>query len=461
MLISGDWVVPISSAPIADGAVLSSGGQIVEVGPAAQLRARYPGEEVRECPGCVLVPGFVNVHTHLDYSAFRGFSPSRDFMRWIVRLTRCIHRLDTEDLAASALWGAHECLRHGVTTIADTSYGGATVARAAQAAGLRARVYLEVFGLDDTRLGDTIRRLEASLSRCRRESAADAEGRRPGGGAPELVEWGVSPHATYTVSQALYGEVARFARAWGLRMATHVAESKAEVRLLARGSAPLAVAYKIASVFTGGRWRLPGMRPLQYLAEAGALGADMLAVHAVQLDEHDLATLAESGAAVAHCPRSNLRLRCGTAPVAELLEAGVTVGLGTDSLASNDSLDMLAEMRSALEVSKARASRPGAPAALTAVSVLRMATLHGARALGWEHQVGSLEAGKRADLVAVRLVSRLPVTASEEQLAEAVMGGEVGLTMVGGQVAFEGGEMPPEVLRGLEAVRGKLGLEGR
>jgi cytosine/adenosine deaminase-related metal-dependent hydrolase len=118
-------------------------------------------------------------------------------------------------------------------------------------------------------------------------------------------------------------------------------------------------------------------------------------------------------------------------------------------------------MRSALEVSKARASRPGAPAALTAVSVLRMATLNGARALGWEHQAGSLEAGKRADLVAVRLLSRLPVTASEEQLAEAAMGGEVGLTMVGGQVAFDGGEMPPEVLRGLEAVRAKLGMEGR
>ena len=202
------------------------------------------------------------------------------------------------------------------------------------------------------------------------------------------------------------------------------------------------------------------MRPLQYVAGAGALGPDVLVVHAVQLDDNDIATLAGSGAAVAHCPRSNIRLHCGVAPVAELLEAGVTVGLGTDSLASNDSLDMLAEMRCALEVGRSRASRPGGPAALTAASVLQMATLEGARALGWEGQVGSLEAGKRADLAAVRLASALPATASAEDLAEAVMQGEVGLTMVEGRMAYDGDEMPSEALLALLSVRRKLGLRG-
>jgi 5-methylthioadenosine/S-adenosylhomocysteine deaminase len=149
------------------------------------------------------------------------------------------------------------------------------------------------------------------------------------------------------------------------------------------------------------------------------------------------------------------------APVAELRQAGITVGLGTDSLASNDSLDMLAEMRSALEVSRGRAARQGGPAALTAVTVLQMATLDGARALGWERQAGTLEAGKSADLVAVRLPSALSAMAPAEDLAGAVMVGEVQMTVMDGRVAYEGGEMPPEVVRGVASVRERLGLKDR
>jgi cytosine/adenosine deaminase-related metal-dependent hydrolase len=416
VLLTSDWVVPISSPPIAGGAVLSAGGEIVDVGPAAQLRARYPNQRVCEYQGCALLPGFVNAHTHLDYSAFQGFPASRGFLRWIIRLTRARRRLSIQDLAASALWGAHECLRYGVTSIADTSYGGSTVARAAEAAGLRARVYLEVFGLDDTRLSATMERLEAALERAKCEGDASASPR---------VEWGVSPHATYTVSQALYGEVARV--------------------------------YKAVSLLTGRRWELPGVRPVEYVSAAGALGSDMLAVHAVQLDGGDIATLARSGAAVAHCPRSNLRLRCGVAPVVELRAAGITVGLGTDSLASNDSLDMLAEMRAALEVSVGRAPQEGVPALLPS-AVLQMATLEGARALGWDHLVGSLEAGKRADITAVQLPVGVPQPASTEVLAQAVMQGQVRLTMVEGRVVYDGDGMPAAVVRDLIAVRTKLGL---
>ncbi len=178
------------------------------------------------------------------------------------------------------------------------------------------------------------------------------------------MEAGLSPHAPYTVSARLYREVARFARRQGLRLATHLAESPAEVELLERGTGPIAQAYRAANMWKGRRWKPPGMSPVAYLAQTQALGPRMLAIHCVQIDGADMATLAESGAAVAHCPRSNLRLRCGSAPVAELLKAGVTVGLGTDSLGSNESLDMFAEMRAALAVSRARASgarRPERP----------------------------------------------------------------------------------------------------
>jgi cytosine/adenosine deaminase-related metal-dependent hydrolase len=466
MLLTGDWVFPISSPPIAGGGVLVSDGQIAEVGPAAQLRARYPEEPVREFPGCALLPGFVNTHTHLDYSAFRGFRPSRGFMRWIIRLTRARMRLDLQDLEASALWGAHECLRQGVTSIADTSYGGSTVARAAEAAGLRARVYLEVFGLDDSHLEATMQRLEAARAQAQAESGrVPGEGQNRSDGAVIKVEWGISPHAPYTVSQALYGEVARYARAMGMRMASHIAESKTEVRLMGRGSGLAAFVYKVAALPFGRRWKLPRVRSLQYVAEAGALGPDMLAVHAVQLDGEDIATLACSGAAVAHCPRSNQRLGCGLAPVAELRAAGITVGLGTDSLASNDSLDMLAEMRAALQVSRERAALRGAPAPLASGSILQMATLDGARALGWDRLIGSLQAGKRADLTVVRLPASGPVAASADDLALAIMDGQVRLTMVDGKVVYESAEgardsvdVPSDAVLGMAAVRKKLGL---
>ncbi len=371
-----------------------------------------------------------------------GFLPSSFFSRWIFRLMRARRRLDAGDLAASALWGAYECLRNGVTSIADTSYEGYTVARAAGAAGLRARVHLEVFGLDDARLPQTIERLETALE-----------------GAPRVdkVEWGLSPHAPYTVSERLYREVAHLARRLGLRMASHVAESRAETRLLSKGNGALALAYKAAHLWTGQRWTPPKTSPMTYVARSGALGPDMLAVHAVQLDGGDVGTLAAGGAAVAHCPRSNRYLRCGTAPVAEMKAAGVTIGLGTDSLASNYSLDILAEMRAALAAARERAARNDALAPPSPGDILAMATLDGAKALGWDKLVGSLEAGKRADVAAVRLPDR--EAHSADLLAEMVMSGEVKMTMVDGDVLYPLAQSEAGVVQGLSIARRKLGLK--
>jgi cytosine/adenosine deaminase-related metal-dependent hydrolase len=189
-------------------------------------------------------------------------------------------------------------------------------------------------------------------------------------------------------------------------VATHVAESPAEVEFLERGAGAILAAYQAAELWKRQDFAPPKLSPVEFLSTTGILGPGTLAVHCVQVDEADIALLSESDTAVAHCPRSNARLECGHAPVAELLAAGVTVALGTDSLSSNESLDMFAEMRAALRVSEERASeaalRDSALPALTAASVLRMATLDGARALGWDNVIGSLEKGKRADVIAVR-----------------------------------------------------------
>lgn len=436
MLLEADWVLPITGPPIGAGAVLVREGSIEAVGPAAQLRAACSGAEdsVRSFPGCALLPGFVNVHSHLEYSAFHGFSPSCGFGEWMLRLLLARRRLTAEDYAVSAAWGARECARCGITCIADTSFEGWTSLRAAAHAGLRGRVYLEVIGLDDEALPAIMERTEARV--------AALEGERTA-----LLEVGLSPHAPYTVSQRLYRELARFARRNSMWTATHVAESRAEVELLERGSGSIARAYKAAELWKGRRWTAPGLSPAAYVAMAGGLDPSTLAVHCVQLEGPDIATVAASGAAVAHCPRSNARLQCGIAPVAGLRAAGVRVGLGTDSLASNDSLDMFAEMRAA----RAADRRRGSAAPLTSADVLRMATLDGACAIGMEGLVGSLEAGKRADVVAVRvhfgagqgpdmspgLATEPQVSHPIEALVETATAGDVVATFVDGAVVYE------------------------
>ncbi len=471
MLLEADWVLPVNEPPLAQGAVLVTDGLIEAVGPALALRARYPGETVRGFPDCALLPGLVNVHTHLEYSAFRGFARPSGFGQWMLRLLLARRKLDADDWAASALWGAYECARSGVTCIADASQEGWTVARAAGIAGLRARVYLEVFGLDDAALPATMERLESRLERLRREC-----------GTVPVVEAGLSPHAPYTVSARLYREAARFARRAGLRLVTHVAESRAEVELLARGTGAIARAYRAAHLWTEQRWTPPRVSPVEYVAGTGALGPEMLMVHAVQVDNADIGLLADSGAAVAHCPRSNLRLQCGTAPVADMMAAGVTVGLGTDSLASNDSLDMFAEMRAALTASRERAAAaarsrlapvdlPASPrtaarsstSVLTPAAVLRMATLDGARAIGWGHLVGSLEAGKRADVIAVRLPTKWLAESAQSAdpvaaLVEGANAQDVRMTMVEGRTVPAGGRIPPNVTERMNRAREKLGL---
>jgi cytosine/adenosine deaminase-related metal-dependent hydrolase len=414
-------------------------------------------------------------------------------------------KLTPGDYEASAQWGAYECARCGITSIADTAYEGAVVARAAGRAGLRARVYQEVFGLDDAVLPGTMDHLRAAVGRLERECSS-------------LVEPGVSPHAPYTVSARLYQEAARFARRAGLRVATHVAESPAEIDLLGRGTGAIASAYRRAQMWRD-TWKAPHARPLEYVAGTGVLTPETLVIHAVQIDDQEIGLLAASGAEVAHCPRSNARLHCGVAPVAEILAAGVTVGLGTDSLASNDSLDMFAEMRAALLASEQR-ERAGsgpvqplstglrAPSAQASVlpvdrdaappvslgrplnpeQVLRMATWEGA-------------SPRLGDLTAVSTRARVPTSSrcSSERpgrrqddrgscgclpgrahgehspsrratpepsplasmvgsLLAAATSADVRLTMVAGRVVFSGGTPPAQVASGYQAARQRLGL---
>jgi cytosine/adenosine deaminase-related metal-dependent hydrolase len=415
LVLRADWVVPVDADPLQDGAVAVAEGAILAVGPQAEVIAAHPGASVERHEGCILAPGLVNLHTHLEYAGFGGFGDGLAFGPWLgVHLERKERQADGDALALARL-GALEAMRGGATTVVDASYAGASVTAAGEL-GLRAVVALEVFGGTDDDAAAIADRLDARLAR-----AAEDAG--------PLVELAISPHAPYTVAPALFEEVVGRARAAGRRVVTHIAESQHELDALVRGEGLLADRSRRA-------WVAPyGRHPIAELTARGLLGRETVIAHAVFVDQAEIELLATSGASVAHCPRSNALLGCGIAPLAELQRAGVPVGLGTDGPSSALDLDGFAELRAALLLQRASA---GDPAALGTADALRLATLGGAEALGLEHAIGSLAPGKRADIVAVRLddTAFWPCDDPAAALVLAGGGNSVIFTMVNGIVRY-------------------------
>ncbi|MGH3133836.1 MAG: amidohydrolase family protein [Gaiellaceae bacterium] len=422
-VVSGDWVVPVEGAPIRDGAVtIGEDGRIAAVGTTAELGE---GERFAEA---VILPGFVNAHTHLEYAVYAGFGDGLSFGPWIALHVERKARIDLEDMEAIARLGALECLRSGVTTVGDCSFSGAA-ATACSDLGLRAVVYLEVFGADPSVLRERFER--------KREYVA--------GALSESVRLGISPHAPYTCSLDLYRACAEL----GLPIATHLAESEAETEFLRTGS---------------GSWQEfaellvppPGTTGIRALAGEGLLGPQVLAAHCVQADPEEIELLASHDVAVAHCPRSNGFLGCGIAPLADLRAAGIRVCIATDSPASTPSFDMFEEMRVAVAAARARERRPDA---LTAADALELTTLGGARALGLDDELGSIAPGKRADLTILSFAAS-PVIPWEDPVTATVLGGSpdrVLATLVSGQERYEkGGKTWLELIGAARNARDRL-----
>jgi cytosine/adenosine deaminase-related metal-dependent hydrolase len=398
-LYSADWVLPIEGEPIEDGAVAVENGRIAAVGTTDEL-----GEGTR-FEDSVILPGFVNAHSHLEYAVYGGFGDSLAFGPWIRLHMERKGRIAWEEFVAIARLGAVECLRSGITTIADASFSGAA-AHVAGELGLRGIVCLELFGNDLEQLE------EAHAKRSAFERGS--------------LRVGLSPHAPYSASPDLYREAYRET---AIPVITHVAESDDELQYMLAGTGPIAAITEIPS---------PGLRPVRYLAREGLLRPATIAAHCVKVDGDEIALLAEHDVAVAHCPRSNAVLGCGVAPLRELLDAGIRVGLGTDSPASTPSFDFFDEMRAAVYAARARAE---SPEALSSKDVLTLATLGSASALGLEEEIGSLAPGKRADLTVVSLAGA-PYLPWEDPAVAVVFGGSpdrVLLTVVDGEPRYERG----------------------
>jgi cytosine/adenosine deaminase-related metal-dependent hydrolase len=417
------WVLPVVVPPIASGAVLVDGaGRIAAVGPSAAVEPPA-GAEIVELGDAVLMPGLVNVHAHPELAMFRGALEDLPFRDWIMRLVGAKRAALTDaDHEAAARWTAVEALRAGITTLGATETSGAAVGALADA-GMRGVVYLEVFGPDPAQAGRSLDGLREAVERHRAV-------------APERVRIGVSPHAPYTVSDALFSATAEYALAEGLPMAVHAAESAAERALVVDGGGEFAPGLRARGIATSRR----GRSTVELLDRLGVLRARPLLIHCVDLDADDVERIAASGSAVAHCPIANAKLGHGMAPLGRLRAAGIRVGLGTDGVGSNNRLDLLEEARFAALIHRA-ASRDHA--LLPAAELLRLCTLEGARALGLEARIGSLEPGKQADLCAVSLAGPhvRPVHDATAAVFHAARGSDVILTVVDGRILYRDGRV--------------------
>lgn len=423
-IYQADWLLPITSEPIARGAIAVHGERLIFVGRQQDLRLQpaLADAEVVDFGRAALLPGFVNTHAHLELTVMRGFLEDLPFRQWILKLSRTKYGcLSGEDLQASALLGAAEAIRAGVTTIADTGDSRAPF-DALRRSGLRGIAYREVFGPEPEVAAEKLAVLQAQVAEMRQHESA-------------RVRVGVSPHAPYTVSAELFRRVVDYARGDGLDIAVHTAESAAEEELLLAGTGEIAEGLAARGI----RWRAPGVSTVRYFQSLGVLEAAPLLIHCLRVDDEEIDHLRQTRARVAHCPKSNAKLGHGIAPLARMLDAGVTVGLGTDSVASNNRLDMLGEAQFCALLHRAAARDFQMP---TARALLRMMTLDGAAALG-EPEVGALEVGRQADVIALRLAGahHQPLHDVETAIVFSGAASDCLFTMVAGRVLFADDEI--------------------
>ena len=360
-------VYPVTAPPYEDGAVLvDTDGRIAAVGANAKVPQPRDAQSLH-FPDAELLPGLINCHTHLELTHLGGGvqHDEPEFLAWIRRIRELKDATSAEAFYEAAVAGVRDCWARGVTCIAETGSTGA-VMRALHDLGGRGIVFHETFGPDPAQCAASMQDLETAVLQLRRLATSQ-------------LKLGVSPHAPYSVSAPLYEAVASFAQREQLPIAVHVAESKEETAFVRDGAGPFADALRARGIGVEAR----RVSPVAYLVQRAVVQRGTLCIHCVQVDDRDVALLRNAGASVAHCPRSNAAHRHGRAPFGRFQEAGVPVGLGTDSVVSVGNLDLWAEAEAARIVGD---------------DAVRALTIEGARALGWEAEVGSLEIGKAADL---------------------------------------------------------------
>lgn len=409
VMYAASWLINPGAPPLAGGAVLVRDGLVADSGTVVDLNRKHSAPLV-DYPGCVILPGLINAHTHLELTHFPAwrlrtnveYNPRR-FTDWIIQLIKIARGLTPDDYPPSLREGVRMCLESGTTAIGEI-ISNPLLAGLYRESPLAGRLYFELLGQDPTRFGD---KLTAALAAA--------------GSSPEApLASGLSPHSLYTIGEQYLPKIREAATAGRLPLAIHVSESAAETDLLFDSSGPLAQDFYPFVGWEGYLGRPQRCSSTELLDRHGLLTPDTLAVHCVHVTLADARLLKERGVSIALCPRSNDKLDVGRAPVGLFKKLGIPLAVGTDSLASNDSLSLWDEMRYALEAF---------PHDLTAEDLLRMVTVDAASALKISACCGSLEAGKRADFQVLENCG----PAEKGLLERVVRGGRVQEVYVGGR----------------------------
>src|SRR5437588_7259853 len=405
--ITGGTVITMDGARTIydDGSVAVRGDSIVAVGPRAEIEGRYQSPQVIDARGHLVLPGFINGHTHVPMTLFRGLHDDVTLDEW---LRKYIFPAEKKNVTEEFVrWGtrlaAAEQIRSGVTTLADMYYFEDAVAEETKAAGMR--------GV----LGETFIDFPAPDNKSEAEMLAYTEKFLKRWQGDALIHAAPAPHSIYTCSQKTLQDAAALARKYHAPILIHVAEMKKEWEDSEKKN---------------------GASPVQYLERIGVLGPDLVAAHCIFVDEADRKILAQHNVGCVHNPSSNMMIASGIAPVPEMRAAGIAVGLGTDGPAgSNNDLDLMEEIDLAAKLAKITKM---SPLALNALAVVEMATIDGARALHMEKEIGSLEKGKKADVILISLdePNAVPMFDVYAQIAYALKASDVQTVMIGGRVVM-------------------------
>jgi len=418
-LLIANYVLPIAAPPIEQGAVVIQGSEIVAVGKHQEIIQQFPDAEVEDLGDAAILPGFVNCHSHLEITSMRGAldNVEHDFSAWLLKVNDLRAGLSDDDICKAAVAGAVEGMHAGVTCFGDIGRFGIAGFEALKTAGLRGIVFQETeFSPDDATAKVDFDKLIEKFELLRKTEN-------------ELVKVGISPHSPYTVSPKLFQLIAEFAVKNDVKLTIHAAESTDEDELLRNGIGFFTEVYEKYDI----KWKSPKCSTAEYLEHLGVLRAKPLLVHCVTVSDSDIELIAESRSSIAHCPKSNAKLGHGYAPFEAFLDKGIAVGLGSDSVASNNVCDMLEESRFAALAARNRA---GTKRFITAKEMLETATLGGAKALGLDDSIGTLEPGKQADIIAVSLAhsAQQPINDIHTGLIFASNARDVTMTMVAGNV---------------------------
>lgn len=428
MLLTAKYVMPITAPFIEDGAVLVDGNKIVAVGTADELKKKYPEEEVRDFGLAALMPGFVDCHTHLRYTALRGLFEDMCYADWKRSVLATEPFFEQKDWDTSARLGVLEAIASGITTVADIAFVD-SAAKAISQAGLRAVLYREIVTIHPDHVQ---RALEDALEDIERWKQLSDTGR---------TRFGLAGGPVYATHPKVYSAIADYVGDTDMPVAIHLAGSQEEMDFIRYGSSKFSIhASQISNKLDVQLppWLPAGVSSTRYVYNWGILDVpNILVVHGVHCDETDIEILSKSNVSLAHCPRINAKLSMGYAPVNRMLEAGITVGLGTDSPAAVDTTDMIDEMRVGLMIN--RALNSSEKYTMTSEKMLRMATIDAAKALHLDDEIGSLEVGKKADIIAIDLHNshQNPTSDPAAAVIHTANQDNVMWTMVDGQVLYD------------------------